>query len=115
MLYERNDIDFKRGSFRVRGDVIEIIPTSVHDKGIRIEFFGDEIDKISEFDVVTGRVFVNKKTISIFPASFFVTSEETLKKAVSSIKEELKERLEELNNENKLVEAQRPSKELIMI
>ena len=100
MLYERNDIDFKRGSFRVRGDVIEIIPTSVHDKGIRIEFFGDEIDKISEFDVVTGRVFVNKKTISIFPASFFVTSEETLKKAVSSIKEELKERLEELNNEN---------------
>ena len=107
MLYERNDIDFKRGSFRVRGDVIEIIPTSVHDKGIRIEFFGDEIDKISEFDVVTGRVFVNKKTISIFPASFFVTSEETLKKAVSSIKEELKERLEELNNENKLVEAQR--------
>ena len=107
MLYERNDIDFKRGSFRVRGDVIEIIPTSVHDKGIRIEFFGDEIDKISEFDVVTGRVFVNKKTISIFPASFFVTSEETLKKAVSSIKEELKERLEELNSENKLVEAQR--------
>ncbi len=107
MLYERNDIDFKRGSFRVHGDVVEIIPTSVHDKGIRIEFFGDEIDKISEFDVVTGRVFVNKKTISIFPASFFVTSEETLKKAVSSIKEELKERLEKLNNENKLVEAQR--------
>ena len=107
MLYERNDIDMKRGTFRVHGDVVEIVPQSEHSKGIRIEFFGDEIDRITIFDVTTGHLIVDKKTISIFPASHFVTSPENLERAVVSIKEELDERLEELNNNNKLVEAQR--------
>ena len=78
MLYERNNVDLKRGSFRVKGDVLEIIPINQHGKGYRIDFFGDEIDKISEFDSLTGAVIKNKKTISIFPASHFVTSEEKL-------------------------------------
>ena len=107
MLYERNDLDMKRGTFRVHGDVVEIVPQSEHSKGIRIEFFGDEIDRITIFDVTTGHLIVDKKTISIFPASHFVTSPENLERAVVSIKEELDERLEELNNNNKLVEAQR--------
>ena len=107
MLYERNDLDIKRGTFRVRGDVVEIISTNEHSKGIRIEYFGNEIDRISEFEVVTGKVLVDKKTISIFPASHYVTSEDALKKAVVNIKEELKDRLRELKEDNKLVEAQR--------
>ena len=107
MLYERNDLYMKRGTFRVHGDVVEIVPQSEHSKGIRIEFFGDEIDRITIFDVTTGHLIVDKKTISIFPASHFVTSPENLERAVVSIKEELDERLEELNNNNKLVEAQR--------
>ena len=107
MLYERNDIDFKRGSFRVHGDVIEVIPNYEHSKGIRIEFFGNEVDRISEFEVITGKVLLDKKTISLFPASHFVTSEEHLKEAVDRIKKELKDRLEELQDNNKLVEAQR--------
>ena len=107
MLYERNDLDMKRGTFRVHGDVVEIVPQSEHSKGIRIEFFGDEIDRITIFDVTTGHLIVDKKTISIFPASHFVTSPENLERAVVSIKEELDERLDELNSENKLVEAQR--------
>jgi len=107
MLYERNDLDMKRGTFRVHGDVVEIVSQSEHSKGIRIEFFGDEIDRITIFDVTTGHLIVDKKTISIFPASHFVTSPENLERAVVSIKEELDERLEELNSENKLVEAQR--------
>ena len=92
MLYERNNIDFKRGTFRVKGDVLEIIPSSEHSKGIRVDFFDDEIESIYEFDVVTGRVINQKKTISIFPASLFVTSEEKIKKAVANIKKELEER-----------------------
>ena len=76
MLYERNDIDFKRGTFRVRGDVIEVIPNNEHSKGIRIEFFGDEIDRISEIDTLTGAIISDKKHTTIFPASHFVTSEE---------------------------------------
>lgn len=107
MLYERNDYDFKRGSFRVRGDVLEIIPTYQRSKGYRIEFFGDEIDKISEIDTITGAILSNKKTISIFPASHFVTSDEKMKEAIKRIKAELKIRLEELKSENKLLEAQR--------
>lgn len=107
MLYERNDYDFKRGSFRVRGDVLEIIPTYQRSKGYRIEFFGDEIDKISEIDTITGAILSNKKTISIFPASHFVTSDEKMKEAIKRIKAELKDRLEELKSENKLLEAQR--------
>lgn len=107
MLYERNNIDLKRGSFRVRGDVLEIVPINVHSKGIRIEFFGDEIERISEFDLVTGAVLTNKKSCTIFPASHFVTSEENLKKAITNIREELNERLKELKKENKLLEYQR--------
>jgi len=107
MLYERNNIDFKRGTFRVKGDVLEVIPSNQHNKGIRIEFFGDEVEKISEFDCLTGVVLQNKKTISIFPASHFVTSEEKLKIAIKNIKEELSEQLEKFKNENKLLEYQR--------
>ncbi len=107
MLYERNDYDFKRGTFRVRGDILEIIPTYQRTKGYRIEFFGDEIDRISEIDIITGTILSNKKTLSIFPASHFVTSDDKMKEAIKRIKEELKDRLEILKRENKLIEAQR--------
>ena len=107
MLYERNQIDFKRGTFRVHGDVLEIIPVNQHSHGYRIEFFGDEIEKISEFDIVTGRIVSNKKTITIFPASHFVTSEDKLKIAIENIRKELEERLEYFKNHNKLIEYQR--------
>ena len=107
MLYERNNIDFKRGTFRLRGDVLEIIPANEHAKGIRIEFFGDTIDKISEIDVLTSKRLVNKKSVSIFPASHFVTSEEKLKKAIVNIREELEDRLKYFKENNKLLEYQR--------
>lgn len=107
MLYERNDIDLKRGTFRARGDVIEIIPNSEHSKGIRIELFGDTIDRISEIDVLTGAIITDKKTISIFPASHFVTSDEKLQNAIKSIEEELEDRLKYLKEQGKLLEAQR--------
>ncbi len=107
MLYERNDYDFKRGTFRVRGDVLEIIPASERTAGIRIEFFGDEVDRISEIDTLTGAIIKNKKSATIFPASHFVTSENKLKEAIKRIKEELKDRIEILKSENKLLECQR--------
>ncbi len=107
MLYERNDIDLKRGTFRARGDVIEIIPNNEHSKGIRIELFGDTIDRISEIDVLTGTIITDKKTISIFPASHFVTSDEKLQNAIKSIEEELEDRLKYLKEQGKLLEAQR--------
>ena len=107
MLYERNDLDFKRGTFRVRGDTLEIIPANQNTTGFRIEFFGDEIDRISEIDTLTGAIISNKKNISIFPASHFVVSDEKLHAAIERIKEELKERLIELKKENKLVAAER--------
>ena len=107
MLYERNNLDLKRGSFRVRGDVLEIIPISQHGKGIRIEFFGDTVEKISEFDILTGVITANKRSISIFPASHFVTSDEKIKLAVKNIKLELEEQLIKFKNENKLLEYQR--------
>lgn len=109
MLYERNEIDFKRGTFRAKGDIIDIIPISEHTKGIRIELFGDEIDSIKEFDPVTGSITANKKTISLFPASHFVTSPEKLKIAIENIKKELEERLEYFQKNNKLLEYQRLS------
>lgn len=109
MLYERNDIDFKRGTFRVKGDVIDIIPINEHTKGIRIELFGDEIEAIKEFDPVTGTITSNKKTISIFPASHFVTSPEKLKIAIQDIRKELDDRLEYFKKNNKLLECQRLS------
>ncbi len=107
MLYERNDYDFKRGSFRVRGDILEIIPTNESSKGLRIEFFGDEVDRISEVDTLTGVILNNKKTISIFPASHFVTSDEKLKQALVTIREELNDRLAYFKENNKLLEAER--------
>ena len=107
MLYERNNLDFKRGTFRAKGDVLEVIPISQHGRGIRVEFFGDEIERISEFDILTGAIIQNKKTITIFPASHFVTSEEKLKLAVVNIKKELEEQLIKFKNENKLIEFQR--------
>lgn len=107
MLYERNDLDFKRGTFRVRGDVLEIIPAYQKTTGYRIEFFGDEIDRISEIDTLTGAVINNKKNLSLFPASHFVVSDEKLQAAIVRIKDELAERLEELKKENKLVAAER--------
>ena len=107
MLYERNNIDFKRGTFRVNGDILEVIPINQHNSGIRIEFFGDEIERISEFDILTGTLKNNKKTITIFPASHFVTSEEKLSKAITLIKEELNQQLNKFKNENKLLEYQR--------
>ena len=107
MLYERNNLDLKRGSFRVRGDVLEIIPISQHGKGVRIDFFGDEIEKISEFDTLTGIVETNKKSYTLFPASHFVTSEEKLKIAIENIRKELDERLAYFKENNKLLEYQR--------
>lgn len=107
MLYERNELDFKRGTFRVRGDVLEIIPAYQKTTGYRIEFFDNEIDRISEIDTLTGVIIENKKNISIFPASHFVVSDEKLKAAIGRIKEELNERLEELKQDNKLVAAER--------
>ncbi len=107
MQYVRNDYDFKRGTFRVRGDILEIIPTYQRTTGYRIEFFGDEIEKISEIDTMSGVVLSGKKAISIFPASHFVTSDEKMKEAIKRIKEELQDRLQVLKSENKLLEAQR--------
>jgi len=107
MLYERSNFDLKRGTFRVKGDVIEIIPAYQRTNGILIEFFGDEIDRICEFDTVTGAILKEKKSVSIFPASHFVTSDDKLKLAVSNIKEELDERLKYFLENNKLIEEQR--------
>ena len=107
MLYERNNIELKRGCFRVKGDVIELIPVQERTSGIRIEFFGDEVDRISTFDTLTGAIITNKKTITIFAASHFVTDEDKLKIAIERIKDELKDRLEYFRNNNKLLEAQR--------
>lgn len=105
--YERNDIDFKRGTFRVRGDSLDIIPASSSNKGIRVEFFGEEIDRIREFYVLTGNILGDRDHVAIFPASHFATSQETLEKAISRIEDELEERLRELNAQDKLLEAQR--------
>ena len=107
MLYERNDFDFKRGTFRVRGDVIEIIPASERTNGIRIELFGDEIDRISEIDTLTGVIKNNKKNVSIFPASHFVTSDDKMQEAIKRIRKELEDRIKYFKENNKLLEAQR--------
>ena len=107
MLYERNDFDFKRGTFRVRGDIIEIIPASERTNGIRVEFFGDEIDRISEIDTLTGIVKTNKKSVSIFPASHFVTSDAKLQEAIKRIRKELEERVKYFKENNKPLEAER--------
>lgn len=105
--YERNDIDFKRGTFRVRGDSVEIILASRVERIIRVEFFGDEIDRIREVDALTGEVYGEREHVAIFPASHFVTGAEKMKKAIENIEKELEERLAELRAENRLLEAQR--------
>ena len=105
--YERNDIAFTRGTFRVRGDSLDIIPVSSSNKGVRIEFFGDEIERIREFDVLTGTIVGERNHISIFPASHFATSTETLEKAMHIIEDELEDRLKQLNAQEKLLESQR--------
>ncbi|QHW37821.1 excinuclease ABC subunit UvrB [Staphylococcus ursi] len=105
--YTRNDIDFRRGTFRVRGDVVEIFPASREELCIRVEFFGDEVDRISEINYLTGEVLKEREHFALFPASHFVTREEKMKIAIERIEKELEEQLEYLRNENKLLEAQR--------
>lgn len=105
--YERNDVSFTRGTFRVRGDVVEIFPASLDEHCIRVEFFGDEIDRIREVDALTGEILADREHIAIFPASHFVTREEKMRKAIENIEKELEERLALLRAEDKLLEAQR--------
>ncbi|MGD6854779.1 excinuclease ABC subunit UvrB [Bacillus infantis] len=105
--YERNDIDFRRGTFRVRGDVVEIFPASRDEHCMRVEFFGDEIDRIREVDALTGEIMGERDHVAIFPASHFVTREEKMKIAIGNIEKELEERLEEMRENGKLLEAQR--------
>ena len=105
--YERNDLVLQRGSFRARGDVIEVIPSSYNEKGIRIELFGDEVDSIMEIDVLTGEVIDKRTHVAIFPASHYVTSDENLERARGDIRKELKERLADLHEAGKLLEAER--------
>ena len=105
--YARNDIDFRRGTFRVRGDIVEVFPASRDEKCIRVEFFGDEIDRIREIDYLTGEVLTELEHFAIFPASHFVTREEKMRVAIERIEKELEERLKELRANDKLLEAQR--------
>ena len=107
MQYERNDMDFHRGVFRVRGDRVEVFPAYEEDRAIRVDFFGDQIEAISEIDALRGTVIKRLKHAAIFPASHYVTRKTTLKMAVETIIEELKERIEYFRNENKLIEVQR--------
>lgn len=105
--YERNDIDFKRGTFRVRGDVVEIFPVSRDEHCIRVEFFGDEIDRIREVDALTGEIIGDRNHVAIYPASHFVTREEKMRVAIQNIEKELEDRLKVLKDNDKLLEAQR--------
>lgn len=107
MQYDRNDMNFERGTFRVRGDVVEIFPVASSKYAVRVEFFGDEIDRITEIDVVTGEIIGIRNHISIYPASHYVTSPEKMQMAIARIEAELEERLAELKREDKLLEAQR--------
>ena len=107
MQYERNDINFIRGKFRVRGDVVEIFPISSAENAVRVEFFGDEIDRITEIDTLTGEVLGVRKHVGIYPASHYVTTAEKREAAITSIREELEERLRELRENDRLLEAQR--------
>ncbi|MDN5363184.1 MAG: excinuclease subunit [Eubacteriales bacterium] len=105
--YQRNDINFIRGTFRLRGDVLDIYPAYYTDRAVRVEFFGDEIERIVEIDVLTGEVVAERRHLALFPASHFVTSRETLERAIASIEAELEERLAELRRQGRLLEAQR--------
>ena len=103
--FERNDIDFQRGRFRVRGDVVEIFPASRDERALRVEFFGDEVERIREVNALTGEILGETKHVAIFPATHFVTNDEHMEHAVANIKAELEQRLTVLRNENKLLEA----------
>lgn len=105
--FERNDIDFQRGRFRVRGDVVDIFPASSDSSALRIEFFGDDIDRICEFNPLTGEIVTDTDKVTIFPATHFLTNDDRMKQALEGIEKELKERLEELRAQGKLLEAQR--------
>lgn len=105
--FERNDIDFQRGRFRVRGDVVDIFPASSDSSALRIEFFGDDIDRICEFNPLTGEIVTDTDKVTIFPATHFLTNDDRMKQALKGIEKELKERLEELRAQGKLLEAQR--------
>ncbi len=105
--YERNDVNFTRGTFRVRGDTLDIYPASYTEKAVRVEFFGDEVERISEVDVLTGRVLAERDHVLIFPASHYVTAEQKIRRACEAIEAELEERLRELRSRDRLVEAQR--------
>ncbi len=105
--YQRNDLNFTRGTFRVRGDVVEIFPASTHERAIRVELFGDEIERITEIDVLTGEIVGEREHVAIFPASHFVTHQDTMARALENIEQELVERLAELRMNGKLLEAQR--------
>jgi len=105
--YQRNDINFVRGTFRVRGDIVEIFPVSNNERAMRVELFGDEIERITEIDVLTGEVIGERDHVAIFPASHFVTHEDTMRVALTNIEAELEARLEELRGQGKLLEAQR--------
>ena len=105
--YERNDIAFERGHFRVRGDVVEVFPAGYNNRGVRIELFGDEVERILEFDVTTGEIYGERLHSMIFPASHYVTGDESLKRAIADIRDELDIRLQELRQQGKLLEAQR--------
>ncbi|RHG70103.1 excinuclease ABC subunit UvrB [Mediterraneibacter gnavus] len=105
--YDRNDMDFHRGTFRVRGDVLEVIPAYESDVAIRIEFFGDEVDRITEVDILTGEIKDELKHVAIFPASHYVVDKENINRAVKAIEEELEERVKEFKRQDKLLEAQR--------
>ncbi len=105
--YERNDVDFSRGKFRVRGDVVEIFPAHEENRSLRVTFFGDEVEKIEELDPLTGELLGGLKQVAVYPGSHYVTSKDQMKKAIASIQIELRERLQELKKLNKLVEAQR--------
>lgn len=105
--FERNDIDFQRGRFRVRGDVVDIFPASSDSSALRIEFFGDDVDRICEFNPLTGEIITNTDKVTIFPATHFLTNDDRMKQALKGIEKELKERLDELRAQGKLLEAQR--------
>lgn len=105
--FDRNDIDFQRGRFRVRGDVVEIFPASREEKALRIEFFGDEIDRIREVDALTGEVLGDREHVSIFPATHFLTTEETMKVALPEIEADMKKQVTKFTKEGKLLEAER--------
>ena len=105
--YERNDVNFVRGTFRVRGDILEILPANTDEKGIRVEFFGDKIERICEINYLTGEIIAQREHVSIFPASLYVTSKEKMERAIQGIEKELNDRIQYFEDNNMLVEAQR--------